>query len=46
MFIADNMDVAIREGFCYSKSDNRNTLYLETIEGEEIKVPEEKLKKR
>jgi len=42
-FITDDMDVAIKAGFTFYSGDDRETEYLTTLTGEEIKVPKEKL---
>ncbi|MFW9874010.1 MAG: hypothetical protein ACFFG0_12960 [Candidatus Thorarchaeota archaeon] len=42
-FITDNMDIAIKAGFTFYMGEDRETEYLETLSGEEIKVPKEKL---
>ena len=40
-FITDNMDIAIKAGFTFRSSGGE---YLETLSGEEIKVPRNKIK--
>jgi len=44
-FIPDDMDVAIKAGFTVYSGDDRETEYLITLSGEEVKVPKEKLLK-
>ncbi len=44
-FITDDMDVAIKAGFMVYFGDDRETEYLITLSGEEIKAPKEKLLK-
>lgn len=43
IFITDNMDVAIKAGFMFRSSSGD---YLETLSGEEIKVPRDKTEKK
>lgn len=43
-FYTENMDVAIKAGFTVTIGDDRGTVYLLTDKGEEVRVPEEKLK--
>ena len=42
-FITDDMDVAIKAGFTVYLGGDRETEYLITLAGEEIKVPKDKL---
>lgn len=42
-FTTDNMEVAIKANFTFTMGNDRKTQYLETLSGEEIKVPKEKL---
>jgi len=44
-FITDNMDIAVKAGFTVYIGDDRENEYLETLSGEEIKVPKNKLEK-
>lgn len=44
-FTTDNMDIAIKAGFTVYIGDDRESEYLETLSGEEIKVPKDKLEK-
>lgn len=39
------MDIAVRVGFTVYIGDDRESEYLETLSGEEIKVPKNKLEK-
>ena len=45
-FITDDMDVAIKAGFTVYMGDDRETEYLLTLSGDEVKIPKEKLEKK
>ena len=45
-FYTEDMDVAIKAGFTVYIGDDKTTKYLITDTGEEVRVPEEKLKDR
>lgn len=44
-FITDDMDAAIKAGFTFYMGEDRETEYLETLEGKEVEIPKEKLEK-
>jgi hypothetical protein len=41
IFITNNMDIAIKAGFTFKSTGGE---YLETLSGEEIKIPKQKIK--
>ena len=43
-FYTEDMDVAIKAGFTITIGEDREKVYLLTDRGEEVRVPEEKLK--
>lgn len=45
MFGTDDMETAVKAGFTVYIGDDRETVYLELLGGETVKVPEEMLKK-
>ncbi len=45
MFGTDDMETAVKAGFLVYKGDDRETVYLELLGGETVRVPEEILKK-
>lgn len=42
-FITDDMDVAIKAGFTFYMGEDKETEYLETLEGKEVEIPKERL---